>query len=249
MTGPDADRMEKIYGRNPVLEALRSEVDIDRVYIQDTISGEFEKEVRKLCKEREIPLNRVPKHKLDGEIKGNHQGIYALSSLITYTVLEDLVPQLLKSNINPVLILIDGVQDVRNLGAIARSAEVFGAHAIILPSKKSAPLNEMAIKTSSGALTHIPVCRVKNLSTAIEFLIRHNVEILGADTEGEIALTDLDLTGPIAIVLGAEGQGIDRNLKIYFDHLFYIPQRGKTESLNVSVAAGIILYEIHKNRS
>ncbi|MBK8503014.1 MAG: 23S rRNA (guanosine(2251)-2'-O)-methyltransferase RlmB [Saprospiraceae bacterium] len=240
--------MERIYGRNPVLEALRSEVGIDRVYIQDTISGEFEKEVRKLCKDREIPLNRVPKFKLDNEVKGNHQGIFAVSSLITYVALEDLLPQLIQSDINPVFILLDGVQDVRNIGAIARSAEVFGAHALVLPSKKSAPLNEIAIKTSSGALTHIPVCRVKNLASAIEFLSQHDVEILGADTEGDVALTDLDLTGPIAIVLGAEGQGIDRNLKIYFDHLFHIPQGGKTESLNVSVAAGIILYEIHKNR-
>lgn len=241
--------MERIYGRNPVLEALRSDHDIDRVYIQDSLSGEFEIEVRQLCKSRSIPLNRIPKAKLDAEIRGNHQGIYAISSVITYAELQDLVPQWLSSGLKPVLVLLDGVMDVRNIGAIARSAEIFGAQALILPSKKTAPLNDIAIKASAGALTHLPICRVKNLASAIEYLSQHDFEILGADQQGDIALSDLDTSGPIAIVLGAEGQGIDRHLKIYFDHLFYIPQVGKTESLNVSVAAGIILYEIHKRRS
>lgn len=241
--------MERIFGRNPVLEALRSSHRIERVFIQDTISGEFEKEVRQLCKDRGIPLNRIPKSKLDIEIRGNHQGIYALSSVIDYAVLEELVPRWMAEGIEPVLILLDGIQDVRNLGAIARSAEAFGAHAIVLPGKKTAPLNEIAVKASAGALAHLPVCRVKNIASAIEYLSQHDFKVLGADARGDVALSELELKGSLAVVMGAEGQGIDRNLKIYFDHLFFIPQAGKTASLNVSVAAGIILYEIHKNRS
>ncbi|MCB0685256.1 MAG: 23S rRNA (guanosine(2251)-2'-O)-methyltransferase RlmB [Saprospiraceae bacterium] len=240
--------MERIYGRNPVLEALQSDQDIDRVYIQDSISGEFEKEIRKLCKEADIPLHRIPKSKLDSEIKGNHQGIYALTPTITYYDLEILLPEILSREEHPVFLLLDGVQDVRNIGAIARTAEIFGVQALILPSKKSAPINEVAIKASAGALMHLPVCRVKSLAYAIELLGRNGIEVIAADVEGDEALADLNLSMPLGVVLGAEGKGIDRNLKIYFDHLFFIPQMGKTQSLNVSVAAGIVLYEIFKSR-
>jgi len=240
--------MDKIYGRNPVIEALQSEHAVERVYILDSISGEFEKQVRQLCKDRDIPLNRVPREKLDSEVPGNHQGIFAISSIISYVDLEELLTGLNKAKKNPVLVLLDGVQDVRNIGAIARSAEIFGADALVLPSKKTAPLNDVAIKASAGALTHIPICRVKNLSTAIDFLCKNDVQIVGADLDGSESLEKMDFSGSIALVLGAEGKGIDRNLKIYFDQRFYIGQVGKTESLNVSVAAGIILYEIHKQR-
>ncbi|MCB0669543.1 MAG: 23S rRNA (guanosine(2251)-2'-O)-methyltransferase RlmB [Saprospiraceae bacterium] len=240
--------MERIYGRNPVMEALRSGQDIDRIYILDSVRGEFEKEIRRLCKDAAIPLHRVPKSKLDLEIPGNHQGIYAVISTLEYVDLEVLLPQLFKQKKNPVLLLLDGIQDIRNVGAIARSAEVFGADAIVIPAKKSAPVNEIAIKASAGALLHLPVSRVKSLATAIEFLGKNGVEVIGADVEGDTNISDLNLMGPLGVVLGAEGKGIDRNLKIYFDHLFFIPQAGEIQSLNVSVAAGIILYEIHKSR-
>ncbi|MCL4112996.1 UNVERIFIED_CONTAM: hypothetical protein GTU68_043918 [Idotea baltica] len=240
--------MDKIYGRNPVIEALQSERPVERVYILDSISGEFEKQVRQLCKDRDIPLNRVPREKLDAEVPGNHQGIYALSSVISYVDLEELLSSMKKEKRNPILLLLDGVQDVRNIGAIARSAEIFGVDALVLPSKKTAPLNDVAIKASAGALTHIPVCRVRNLGAAIDLLCKNEIQIIGADLEGSESLEKMDFSGPLALVLGAEGKGIDRNLKIYFDQRFYIGQVGKTESLNVSVAAGIILYEIHKQR-
>lgn len=240
--------MEKIYGRNPVLEALRSGREVDRVYILDSIHGEFEKEIRSLCNQAGVPLHRIPKSKLDQEINGNHQGIYATTPAIEYADFEKLVPALLAGKTDPVFMLLDGIQDVRNIGAIARSAEVFGADAIVLPLKKSAPINEVAIKASAGALLHLPVCRVRSLAQAIELLARQGVEVIGADVDGSIRISDLNLNGPLAVVLGAEGRGIERNLKVYFDHLFFIPQAGEIQSLNVSVAAGIILYEIHKSR-
>lgn len=244
----DSVKMEKIFGRNPVLEALRSDAELERVYIQDSISGAFEKIIRGLCQKKNIPLNRVPKENLDRRLKVNHQGIYAIVSKVQYHNLVTVLADLEKSGKIPLLVLLDGVQDVRNLGAIARSAEVFGADAIVLPSKGSAPVTGEAIKASAGALTHIPICREKNMSSAIELLARKGVELIGAEANGSIALHDLDLTVPIAIIFGAEGKGIDRNLKIYFDHHFFIPQTGKIDSLNVSVAAGIVLYEAHKQR-
>jgi len=240
--------MDRIIGRHPVVDALKQDKNLERVYIQDSISGEFEKEVRALCKQRNIPLNRIPKAKLDREVKGNHQGIYALATQINYLVLPQLIDNLKAGGKNPVILLLDGVQDVRNLGAIARSAEVFGVNALVIPSKKMAALNEVAIKTSAGALLHLPTSRVKNLQLALDYLGANGFIALGAEAEGGDVLADIDLNQPLALIIGAEGKGIDRHLKIYCDHLFSIPQVGKIQSLNVSVAAGIILYEIFKLR-
>ncbi len=241
--------MERIYGRRPVIDALQSNQSLERVYIQDSISGDFEKQVRALCMKNGVPLNRIPKIKLDRDIKGNHQGIYAVASLITYVEIGDLIADLRKEEKKPVLLLLDGVMDVRNLGAIARSAEVFGADALILPNKKMAPVNDVAIKTSAGALMHLPICRVKNLHSALDHLCAQGFEVLGAEANGNKLLDSIDLNVPLAIVLGGEGRGIDRNLGIYFDHHVRIPQSGKTQSLNVSVAGGIMLYEVFKQRN
>ena len=240
--------MERIIGRQPVITAIQSETQLERVYIQDSLTGDFEKQVRALCKEKKIPLNRIPKIKLDREVKGNHQGIYALMSQVKYVEFEELLAHLLVEKPNPVLILLDGVQDVRNIGAIARSAEVFGAHALVLPTKKTAAINEVAVKTSAGALLHLPVSRVKNLQVALDVLGAKGFVVLGADAQATETLDNLTLDEPLAIILGAEGKGIDRHLKIYCDHLFAISQVGKIDSLNVSVASGIILYEIFKQR-
>ena len=240
--------MQRIIGRQPVITAIQSGAALERVYIQDSLTGDFEKQVRALCKEKEIPLNRIPRIKLDREIKGNHQGIYALMSQVTYVDFEELIGQLLDEKTNPVLVLLDGVLDVRNIGAIARSAEVFGAHGLVLPTKKTAAINEVAVKTSAGALLHLPLSRVKNLQVALDLLGAKGFVVLGADAGASETLDDLTLDQPLAIIMGAEGKGIDRHLKIYCDHLFAISQAGKIDSLNVSVANGIILYEIFKQR-
>ena len=241
--------MDRIYGRQPVLEALKGGKDIDRVYILDSLSGSFEIEIRRLCRDAGIPLNRIPKTKLDYEVKGNHQGIYAITSALAYRDLEALVRVAFMKDHVPVLILLDGIKDVRNIGAIARSAEVLGADGIIIPAKGSAPINEDAIKTSAGALLHIPVVREKNLQVALDYLCSQGFRIIGADKRDGKPLSDVNLSGPLAIVMGSEDRGINRHLEIYFDEKCFIPQVGKTDSLNVSVATGIILYEIAKQRS
>lgn len=232
----------------PVIEALKKGNALERVYIQDSISGAFEIEVRQLCQQQDVPLSRVPKAKLDRDISGNHQGIYAIGAMVSYRDLETLVKVTFAKGEIPLLLLLDGIKDVRNIGAIARSAEVFGAHGMVIPSKGSAPINDVAIKTSAGALLHLPVCRVKNMQSALDILCENGIELCGADQGGEKDLATIDFKVPTAIVFGEEGKGIHDILKVYFDHHFFIPQLGKTESLNVSVAAGIVLYEIYKQR-
>ena len=167
-------------------------------------------------KAKDIPLNRIPKSKLDVVVKGNHQGVFARSAIIKYADMEVLVRILLHKGQSPVLLLLDGIQDVRNMGAIARSAEVFGADAIIVPGKKSAPLNEVAIKSSAGALMHLPICRVSSLSSAIEWLCRNDIEVYGADTGSSKPLHAMDFSGPCAIVLGCRR----KRYRSQFENLF-----------------------------
>ena len=240
--------MNRIIGRKPVLEALQTGKTIDRVIMLNTLSGPFEKEIRALCKSREIPLIRVPKPKIDREVKGNHQGIYGIASLIQYTELEDLVPFLYETGKDPVLILLDGLKDVRNVGSIARSAEVFGADGIVIPLKKMAPINEIAVKTSAGALLNIPVCRHKNLVDAIRYLKQCGFTIYGAMLDTKNVIWDFAFEGPVALVLGSEEMGMHRDVRETIDRPFRIPQKGRTQSLNVSIATGIVLYEIYKQK-
>ncbi len=240
--------MDKIYGRMPVLEALKSQRPIDRVYMQDSLSGEFEREVRARCRALDIPLSKVPKERLDVAIKGNHQGIYALTALVSYVDLEERLQEVQSAERPAIFLLLDGIMDVRNLGAIARTAEVFGVDALVLPSRGTAPVNEDAVKASAGALAHVPLCRVRHLLGAVEYLAANGVAIAGAGHDAAVPVGQVDLTVPVAIVMGSEDRGIDRNLKVYLDSYFHIPQVGKTQSLNVSVAAGIILYELCRQR-
>ncbi len=239
--------MTEIIGRHPVLTALKEGQTLETVFIQDSVSGAFEKQVRSLCKSLNIPLKRVPKVKLDRRFRGNHQGIYAVATEMKYYALDALLESL-KDKSTPILLLLDGVQDVRNLGAIARSAEVFGIDGMILPTKQSAHINDVAIKTSAGALLQIPVCRVRSLQHALDRLGEDGYLALAAEVDAPSTLEEIDLDQPLALIMGAEGRGVDRHLKVYCDHIFRIPQFGKVASLNVSVATGIILYEITKLR-
>ena len=240
--------MERIIGRNPVLAALKSDHELESVYIQNTISGEFEKTIRALCQAQNVPLKRVPKAKLDRDIKTNHQGIYAILSRVRYWDLPSFLNHLFDLDDNPLILILDGVQDVRNLGALVRSAEVFGAHGIIIPQKNTAHISEVAIKASAGALLHLPICRVTKLQETLSLLSAREIILLGADSSAKKSLNEINLQAPLAIIMGAEGTGIDRHLKVYCDHLFAIRQAGKISSLNVSVAGGIILYEIFNQR-
>ena len=216
--------------------------------LQQGVRGDFEKEIRQFSREHHIPLQVVPKERLNRMVKGNHQGIIGFLSLIPYYRLEDLLPTIYERSEIPLLVLLDSVTDVRNLGAIARSAECSGAHALVIPRKGSALINAEAIKTSAGALTKLPVCREGSLVKAIEWLRLSGVRVLASDLSAEKPLYEMDLHGPVCLVVGSEGEGISKAVRQEADELFIIPQRGTTDSFNVSVAAGIMLYEALRQR-
>lgn len=237
-----------IYGRHPVLDALKSGAAIDKVFLQDSIRGELEKELRLLCRERAIPMRMIPKDRLTQMVRGNHQGVVALQALVTYYRLEDVLPTIYERSEMPLILLLEGVTDVRNLGAIARTAEVCGAHAIVVGQKNTALINAEAMKASAGALATLPVCRERSLLGAIEYLQQSGIRVLASSLRAEKPLHELDISQPCAFLLGAEGRGISLALSRAADENFIIPQRGQTDSLNVSVAAGMMLYEAMRQR-
>jgi 23S rRNA (guanosine2251-2'-O)-methyltransferase len=241
-------KTQLIYGRHPVLDAITQGTTFDKILLQQGTRGEFEKELRKLCTRHNIPMTVVPKEKLNKFTGANHQGVVGLLSLIAYYQIEDLLPSIYERNETPLIVILDGVTDVRNFGAIARSAEVCGAHALVVPKKGSAFINEDALKTSAGALTKIPVCRENSLITAIETMQMSGVQVLASSLKAEKRIFDFDLKVPVAIVVGSEGEGISTGVERKADELFMIPQVGTTDSFNVSVASGIILYEIMRQR-
>jgi len=237
-----------IYGRHPVVDTIRAGKPVDKVLLQQGIRGEFEKEIRHLCREFDIPFKVVPKDRLSKFSNGNHQGIIALLSPIQYFKIEDVLPMVYEQSRTPLFLLLDEVTDVRNFGSIARSAEVCGADAIIIPSKGAARINEDAMKTSAGALSKIPVCRSSSLMNAIEFLQLSGIQIVASSLRAEKKLYELDLTVPTAFIIGSEGEGVSQALLRKADEQFIIPQLGETDSLNVSVATGIMMYEVMRQR-
>jgi 23S rRNA (guanosine2251-2'-O)-methyltransferase len=237
-----------IFGRHPVVDAIRAGTAIDRLYLQQGTRGDFEKEIRQLSREYDIPLQYVPKERLNRMAGGNHQGVAGFLSLLTYYRLEDVVPHIYEKGETPLILLLDGVTDVRNFGAIARSAEVCGVHALVVPKTGSALINADAIKTSAGALTRLHVCRENSLVTAIEYLQASGIQVFASDLKAEKYLFDLDLKLPAALVLGSEDEGIQPAVLSRVSERFIIPQKGETDSFNVSVAAGIMLYEALRQR-
>lgn len=242
------DKKSLIFGRHPVIDAIQSGTPFDKLVLQKGTRGELEKEIRHLSKKFNIPLQYVPKERMAGMTSGNHQGILGFLSLITYYKIEDVLPMIYEKSETPLLLLLDGVTDVRNFGAIARSAEVCGAHAIIIPQKGAAQINADAIKTSAGALTKIPVCRESSLINTIEYLQMSGIHVVASDLKGEKLLPKMDFTQPLAIVMGSEWDGVSKAVLDKVNERFIIPQVGTTDSLNVSVATGIILYESVRQR-
>jgi len=238
----------QVFGRHPVIEAINSDKTIDKVLLQQDVAGEMAREIRKLCKEKFIPLQMVPKERLNRFVRGNHQGVMCWISLIEYQKLADVLPAIYERSEVPMILLLDGITDVRNFGAIARSAEVLGAQAIVIPRKKSAQITPDAIKTSAGALLEIPVCREPSIIAAMEYLQQSGVQIFASDLKSRWEMKDVDFSVPCALVIGAEDRGVSRSLLNIVDKTFIIPQTGKTDSLNVSVATGIMLYEAMRQR-
>ena len=237
-----------IFGIRAVIEAIEAGKEIDKVIIRRELQGDLSKELLGLLKTSNIPVQRVPSERLDRFTRKNHQGVIAFLSAITYEHIEDIVPFLYENGKDPFIVLLDGVTDVRNFGAIARTCEVAGVDAIVIPAKGSVTVNADAVKTSAGALLKIPVCKEQNLTTAIQFLKNSGIKVVAATERGAQNYTEADYKGPVAIVMGAEDTGVsNENLRIV-DNLVKIPQFGTIGSLNVSVAAGVLIYEVIRQR-
>lgn len=243
--------MEKgdyIFGMRPVLEALEASKSIDKILIKRDLTGDLSKEVIAKAKEYDVPVQRVPNEKLNRITMKNHQGVIAIMCPVRYYNLDNLVSSLYEEGKAPLAIVLDGVTDARNFGAIARSAECAGADFIMIPEKGSASVTSDAVRASAGALFHIPVCREKDLSKSITRLQENGYKIVGASEKSKEDYTSIDYTTPVAIVMGAEDTGLSNEVLRKCDDLAAIPILGKVGSLNVSVACGVMLYEAVRQR-
>ncbi|HXL00103.1 MAG TPA: 23S rRNA (guanosine(2251)-2'-O)-methyltransferase RlmB [Dysgonamonadaceae bacterium] len=240
---------EMIFGIRAVIEAAEAGKDIDKVLVKRGLQGNLFKELQQVLRTHEIPLQKVPVERLNRITQKNHQGVIAYMSPITYQRLDQLVPLLYEKGRNPFILVLDGITDVRNFGAIARTCEVAGVDAIVIPARGSVSVNADAIKTSAGALLRIPVCREKNLKEAIVFLKNSGIKVVVADEKAEKDYTESDFLLPTAIVMGSEDKGVSTEILRICDEWIGIPQFGTIGSLNVSVAAGILIYEVIRQRN
>lgn len=239
---------EMIFGTRAVIEAIQAGKEIDKILMRRDLQNDLARQLFNIVKETNIPIQRVPQMKLDRLTRKNHQGVIAFMSAVTYQSLEDIVPFLYEEGKNPFIILLDGVTDVRNFGAIARSCECAGVDAIVIPAKNSVSVNADAVKTSAGALLSMPVCKEKSITEAIKFLKNSGYKVVAATEKGNLEYTETSYKDPVAIVMGGEDMGISMdNLRIC-DEMVKIPIFGNIASLNVSAAAAVLLYEVVKQR-
>ncbi|MFN5620427.1 MAG: 23S rRNA (guanosine(2251)-2'-O)-methyltransferase RlmB [Flavobacteriales bacterium] len=237
-------RNQMLIGMRPLQEAIAAGKEFDKVLLQRGLQGEVAQAVKLLLQQEQIPYQLVPAEKLARITTKNHQGIIAFVSPITYGNLDNIIQELFAQGTTPRLLMLDSVTDVRNFGAICRTAECFGVHAVIVPEKGSAQINEEAIKTSAGALYNIPICRVRSLSYTINNLRQSGITVVACSEKTRKESYEVDLTNPLCVIMGSEESGISADLLKISDDIMRIPMSGKTTSLNVSVAAGIALYEI-----
>ncbi len=243
-----AQQKEIIFGIRAVSEAIRSGQELERVFFKKSLQGKLASDLISLVRKSGVPVGFVPLEKLNRFTRKNHQGVVALISPILYHKLEQLVPLLFESGRIPLLMILDGITDVRNFGAIARSAECAGVHGLLVPQSGSARIHEDAVKTSSGALLTVPVCRAARLDEAIRFLKDSGIHIVGSSEKAPVNFHEVNLTDPVAILMGSEEKGISPSLLALCDQVVSIPVHGKIASLNVSVAASLLMYEALRQR-
>lgn len=243
-------KKEVFIGRQPALEILKSDKAVEKIMLQKGASGPEIDEIRKICEEKRVAIQVVPKEKINYLLfpiyqheKANHQGVVGLYGEVQYYKLDDIYQQVLEKGELALFLVLDGITDVRNFGAIARTAEAMGVHAIVVPEKGVAQINSEAVKSSAGAIHNVPVCREKALNEVFQYFKINGIQIVGSSLKTTKSIREIDFTVPTAIVLGSEGKGISLMTKDYCDQLFIIPMKGSVNSLNVSVSCGMILYE------
>lgn len=237
-----------IFGIHAVLEAAQAGKDVDKVLIRRGAGSDLLKKLLGVLSRMDIPVQMVPVEKLNRITGKNHQGVIAFLSEVSYVDITTLLPSIFELGKDPLILLLDGVSDVRNFGAIARSAECAGVHAIVIPASGSAAINADAIKTSAGALHRIPVCRHRDLLTVMRFLKESGLKLFAATEKAADSMHAIDMTGPAGLIMGSEDTGISAQLLKISDSWVSIPMKGKIASLNVSVATGVILFEMLRQR-
>jgi 23S rRNA (guanosine2251-2'-O)-methyltransferase len=238
-----------IGGISSVIDALNAGQQLERIYLQATINSPEAEELREVAEKFGTPVNKVPFEKLRNFNLENHRGCIAVKSKIQYQNLQDVISLIVENGEIPLLLLLDGITDIRNIGALSRTAYCCGVHAIVIPEKGVGALNEDAVSTSAGALEHISVCRVKSLHNAIDELHLNGIKVFASDMKADENVYEINFKEPCAIIMGSEDKGIHPSLYKVCDNKFKIPMKKDFESLNVSVAAGMILYEAMKQRS
>lgn len=242
------DKSQVVFGIRAVIEAIESGKQVDKVLMKKDLGGELARELLSVTREYNVPVQRVPVERINKVTRKNHQGVIAFMAAVDYYHVDDIVPALYDEGINPLVVVLDGVTDVRNFGAIARTCECAGVNCIVIPERNSVSVNADAVKTSAGALNYLPVCRERNLVKAVQYLRDSGFKVMGASEKTDLNYTKADFTGPVAIVLGAEDTGISTDVLKLCDTLVAIPEFGQINSLNVSVSGGIMIYEVVRQR-
>lgn len=238
-----------IYGFHSIIETIKAGKPIDKIFLRKGLNNELFNELFQLIREAGVPYQFVPQQKLDRITQKNHQGAIAFLAPIEFHNIEDVLPTFFEQGKNPFILILDRITDVRNFGAIARSAECAGVHTILIPQKNSASINEDAIKTSAGALSKIPVCRTPSLEQTAKYLKNSGIKLVAASEKASNNHFQIDYTAPTAIIMGSEDTGISTKLLEVSDSLAKIPLSGDIDSLNVSVATGVFLFEVVRQRS
>ncbi|MCM3620405.1 23S rRNA (guanosine(2251)-2'-O)-methyltransferase RlmB [Sutcliffiella horikoshii] len=239
---------EFIMGRNPVLEALKSNREINKLWIAEGGQKGSIQQVIAMAKEANVLVQFVPRKKIDQMVEGNHQGVVASVAAYDYAELDDLYRLAEKRNEDPFFLILDEIEDPHNLGSIMRTADAVGAHGIIIPKRRAVGLTATVAKASTGAIEHVPVVRVTNLARTVDELKEKGLWIFGTDAKGKVDYTKMDCSLPLGLIIGSEGKGMSRLLKEKCDFLVSLPMVGKVTSLNASVAASLLMYEVFRKR-
>lgn len=242
------DRNDYIFGIRPVIEAIEAGRDIDKIFVSKELHSDVARELLDKAREMHVLVQRVPPEKIQRITRKQTQGVLAILSAVTYHRLDHLVPELYEAGLMPFVLILDGITDVRNFGAIARTAECAGVDAIVIPQHGSVSVGGDAVKTSAGALLHIPVCRERSVRGAVQFLKDNGYRVVAVSEKADINYTEANFTDPVALVMGAEDVGISPDVYDLCDLSVGIPMFGKIGSLNVSVAAGVLMYEVVRQR-
>lgn len=242
-------KQQLIAGRNPVLELLQSDQEVEKVLLSKNAAGDVVKQIIQLCRDKEVYYQFVPEVKINSLSRANHQGVLAFTALIQYQEVQKIIDFVFSRGEDPLLLILENVTDIRNLGALARTALGLGVHAIIFPKKESAAVNDVAVKISAGALLKIPVCRVENIAAAIKDIKNNGIKIIGLDGSADKYIYEVHTKMPLAIIAGSEDEGISNPVIRLVDELVKLPMHPELESYNVSVATAMALYEVSRQNT